>query len=78
MDRESGERWRGKEKDGEEGPDNMSKERPQGGGQKKRRAMWTRPAAGCVHNNNVRTRLNSIRFSGHTTAHVTTYNNNLK
>ncbi len=48
-----------------ENPDNMEegKPRPQGGGREKSGGMWTKPAAGCVHNNNCSARFDCS--SGH-------------
>ena len=62
-------------------PDNMDegRPRPQGGGREGREGMWTKPAAGCVRNNNCS--FNSIRCSFRDTTDPTvhvTRNNNLK
>jgi hypothetical protein len=51
-----GESWRrrgGKEEYGEDGPDNMGRGETTRRWSKEKQAMWTRPAAGCVHNNNL-------------------------
>ncbi len=65
-----------------ENPDNMDegRPRPQGGGREESEGMWTKPAAGCVRNNNALS-FNSIRSSEYDTTDPTvhvTCNNNLK
>ena len=57
--------WREKKTE-KMGPDNMDEGRPQGSGRKKRKGMWTNPAAGCVHNNERWTR-SLAPFLGHKT-----------
>ncbi len=44
-----------------ENPDNMDegRPRPQGGGREESEGMWTKPAAGCVRNNNALTSNNA-------------------
>jgi hypothetical protein len=60
----------GQEEDGGDGPDNMGRGETTRMWSKEKQAMWTRPAAGCVRNNNAGRA--SIRFAfWDTTCHVT-------